>query len=103
MEAHNLTFKIAIVKGFAHFRPAGYVEDLVSRGTINGDWIELRRKYSTPAKPALRGLGDVVAAVAQPIARMIDGRLGTDLENCPGCKADQETLNKLLPFPPARG
>lgn len=45
-----------------------------------------------------RGAGDVVAAVAQPIAAAIDKIAGTDLVNCRGCKKRQETLNRLLPL-----
>ena len=41
-----------------------------------------------------RGLGDVVEAVAKPIARMIDRVAGTDIEHCPGCARRRETLNK---------
>jgi hypothetical protein len=47
--------------------------------------------------PAARGLGDAVAAVAQPIARAIDRALGTNLQNCGVCKQRQEALNKLVP------
>jgi hypothetical protein len=45
-----------------------------------------------------RGLGDVVATVAQPIARTIDRIAGTDIQNCPGCKQRRETLNRKIPF-----
>lgn len=45
-----------------------------------------------------RGLGDVVAGVAQPVAKLIDGTLGTDLQNCPGCHGRQEWLNEAVPF-----
>lgn len=48
--------------------------------------------------PELRGLGDAVAVVAQPIARMIDAAFGTNVQGCGGCKARQEKLNKALPF-----
>jgi hypothetical protein len=57
-----------------------------------------------PASPApLRGLGDAVAVVAQPIARMIDltaATIGvrTNVAGCGGCKARQAALNKALPF-----
>ena len=48
--------------------------------------------------PELRGLGDAVAMVAQPIARAIDSALGTNVAGCGGCKARQAALNKVLPF-----
>ena len=47
----------------------------------------------------MRGAGDIVAAVAQPVVRMIDGAFGTDLANCSGCKDRRDWLNKKLPFP----
>ena len=47
----------------------------------------------------LEGVGDVVAAVAQPVARAIDGAFGTDLANCSGCKDRRAWLNKKMPFP----
>ena len=46
----------------------------------------------------MQGVGDIVAAVAEPIARVIDGAFGTDLANCPGCKARQDWLNKKMPL-----
>jgi hypothetical protein len=46
----------------------------------------------------MRGAGDVVAAVAQPVARMIDRVSGTNLQNCGGCKRRQETLNRKFPM-----
>lgn len=45
-----------------------------------------------------RGLGDVVAAVAQPVTKLIDSTLGTDLQNCGGCPGRQEWLNAAVPF-----
>jgi hypothetical protein len=42
---------------------------------------------------AVRGLGDLVAKVAKPIAKAI----GKD-PNCPGCKKRQEKLNALVPL-----
>jgi hypothetical protein len=49
-----------------------------------------------PAK--LRGLGDAVAVVAQPIARAIDAVAGTNIQGCGGCKKRQEFLNAAVPF-----
>lgn len=39
------------------------------------------------------GLGNIVAAVAQPVARTIDRILGTNVANCGGCKQMQTNLN----------
>lgn len=43
------------------------------------------------------GLGDLVATVAQPIARAIDAVAGTNIKGCGGCKKRQEALNRLVP------
>lgn len=40
-------------------------------------------------------LGDMVAAVAQPIARAADAVLGTSVANCGGCKSRQAKLNSV--------
>ena len=44
------------------------------------------------------GLGDVVAKVAQPVAKAVDRVAGTDLQNCGGCKDRQKKLNQLFPL-----
>jgi len=49
-------------------------------------------------KPIARGLGDVIARVAQPIARIIDTLTAGNLSNCGGCKNRQEKLNQMFPF-----
>ena len=41
------------------------------------------------------GLGDVVAAVAQPIARAVDRVAGTNLKGCQGCAKRREKLNRI--------
>jgi hypothetical protein len=51
-----------------------------------------------PKHPGLRGFGDVVALIAQPIAGGIDRVLGTNIKNCQGCQGRQAKLNRLLPF-----
>lgn len=43
------------------------------------------------------GLGDLVAKVAQPIAKAIDAVAGTNVQGCGGCKKRQEALNRFLP------
>ena len=51
------------------------------------------------ARPTF-GLGDAVAAVAQPIARAIDRVTGTNLAGCGGCTGPggrKEALNALVP------
>ena len=49
----------------------------------------------------MRGLGDAVHAVANPIARAIDAVAGTDIQHCKGCVGDggrRDRLNKAVPF-----
>jgi hypothetical protein len=49
---------------------------------------------------SIRGAGDLVAAVAQPIAGAIDyvTRGKTKLKGCSACAKRKEMLNHLLPF-----
>ena len=42
--------------------------------------------------------GDVVAAVAQPIAWAIDKLAGTNVSGCSGCARRRNNLNKKFPF-----
>lgn len=46
----------------------------------------------------LRGLGDLIEAVAKPIARAIDAIAGTDIEHCEGCESRRQAANRLVPF-----
>ena len=53
-------------------------------------------KWPRPRK--LRGLGDAVAVVANPIALGIDAILGTQISNCGGCRKRQDALNRAMPL-----
>jgi len=44
----------------------------------------------------IRGLGDVVAVVAQPIAKAIDRVAGTKIQGCNSCQRRREKLNQLI-------
>ena len=55
-------------------------------------------EYAKIVKGNPSGLGDMVHKIAQPIARTIDGALGTDLQNCGGCKNRRAALNRMFPF-----
>lgn len=48
---------------------------------------------STPPPAKMRGLGDLVAKIADPIAKAIN----LDKAKC-GCAARQQRLNELVPF-----
>lgn len=54
-------------------------------------------KYARQQKKK-EGLGDVVHSVAQPIAKAIDGILGTNIQGCGGCQKRRRTLNEIFPF-----
>jgi hypothetical protein len=41
------------------------------------------------------GLGDLVHAVAQPIAKAIDAVAGTSIASCGGCAKRRDALNRL--------
>lgn len=43
------------------------------------------------------GLGDAVAVVAQPIARMVDKLTGSKLATCTPCSLRHSFLNRLVP------
>ncbi len=50
-----------------------------------------------PNSPKSFGLGDAVAALANPIAKAIDAVVGTKIVGCGGCAQRQAALNKMLP------
>jgi hypothetical protein len=86
-------------------RPEGYVKAVQESGFLrdgfyyleNHEWEMLQRHYLVASKAKPRGLGDVVAKFAKPIARTIDRVAGTNLENCTPCKKRQEKLNQMFP------
>lgn len=45
-----------------------------------------------------KGLGDVVHAVAQPVAKALDRVAGTALVDCESCSQRRERLNAKFPF-----
>jgi len=46
----------------------------------------------------LRGLGDVVHAIALPVAKKIDWAFKTHLVECKECEKRREQLNKAVPL-----
>jgi hypothetical protein len=46
----------------------------------------------------IRGLGDLVHNIAQPIAWAIDKTLGTNVQGCWSCGGRRDVLNKVVPF-----
>lgn len=51
-------------------------------------------KVSLLESVAKRQFGDVVAIVAQPIARKIDRVMGTRIQHCGGCQQRREAMNE---------
>ena len=62
-----------------------------------GTWILAWGAWGDCDGPKQFGLGDLVASVAQPIARGIDAVAGTKIAGCGGCAQRQAALNKLVP------
>lgn len=55
------------------------------------------RTINRSLDPKPIGAGDVVAAVAQPIAAVIDWALWTDILNCSSCEERRKKWNKMMP------
>jgi hypothetical protein len=45
-----------------------------------------------------RGIGDVVATVARPVARALDAIAGTQWTGCAACQKRRAAMNRFLPF-----
>lgn len=75
-------------------RPEGYLADVMEKGTVNGEFLELPdeayRQLCYKYEP--RGAGDVIARILHPLAKVVG------LENCGGCKDRQDALNKAFPL-----
>lgn len=79
--------------------PSGYMEDCLARGKVEGDFLVLKEGdyVALRLKHSPRGLGDQAARILKPVARLLDGVLGTDLEHCPACAERQAWLNETFP------
>jgi len=51
--------------------------------------------YAPPSDRKIRGAGDLVHFLAQPVAKAIDAMAGTNLQTCAGCKRRREKLNQI--------
>lgn len=97
---------IARLQAAAKGRPEGWLPAVLAFGTVTGEVVEfdpeeyafVLAEFGPLAGP--RGLGDVVARLAQPIARGVDALAGTKLANCGGCARRQAALNDAFPFSP---
>jgi hypothetical protein len=105
---------ITMIDKMAPLRPAGYKEEILQAGEVKDgavwvDWqtyLRLLQKYSPNSKapspklqhPPMKGMGDAVEKLAQPIAKVIDKVLGTNVQGCGGCAKRKQWLNKAIPF-----
>ena len=65
---------------------------------IDGRYVEVtQEEFLAPPPEKPRGLGDIVAIFAEPIARASDAVLGTKLVGCNACAERRAALNKLVP------
>lgn len=88
----------------AHYPPAFRAAALAA-ATVSPEEIAIppavlaamRARFRLQRPPRPFGLGDAVAAVAQPIARALDAVAGTSLAGCQPCKQRRAALNKALP------
>ena len=55
-------------------------------------------RVTIKGKTPHNGLGDIVARIAQPIARAIDSVAGTSFRKCGGCAKRKAWLNKKVPL-----
>lgn len=68
---------------------------------LNNEEFEDNICHNTPncvCTEAVRGMGDVVHMVLNPIAGFIDNLAGTNLQGCGGCAQRQADLNKAMPL-----
>ena len=82
-------------------RPAAFVDWIMELGKHDGKVLAIERELYEKALQEFKltrpGLGDQVATVAQPIARVVDRIIGTKLRKCGGCASRQDRLNAALP------
>lgn len=55
------------------------------------------KTLETPAPAKSFGLGDAVAVVAQPVAKVIDAVAGTHVATCIPCKNRRKSWNDAIP------
>jgi hypothetical protein len=93
-----MKLSMRLLKAKQAHRPPGYLGDVLSRAhRVEGDDVFLSENAYISLCHRYRhmGLGDLVAAVAQPIARAIDAAAGTKLAECGGCKKRRAALNRI--------
>jgi len=100
-----MRIRISSIKERARFKGAEYLQDVMSRGVVIGAYLEMQeddykwlvQKYAK-AGTQIRGVGDIVHKIAQPIAKVIDRIAGTNVAGCGGCAQRREKLNEVFPI-----
>jgi hypothetical protein len=104
---------VAVAKGFTYIHPVtGQVfnrhaimvlHDEVSKFckangfTLNNEEFDdniCRNTANIVCTEGMRGAGDAVHQILNPIAKLVDDTLGTNLQGCSGCYKRQNEMNK---------
>ncbi|MCX7915043.1 MAG: hypothetical protein N3A53_01900 [Verrucomicrobiae bacterium] len=119
-----IKLRISAIKAQASHRPRGYVDDVLSRGKVQGDWLhiepedywELRRKYGAKAavqkrwlwlarlisklrRPRDRGVGDTIERIIRPVGGQAYKELHRFVTGKPcRCAHRQAKLNSAFPY-----
>ncbi len=78
----------------------------MAAGTVDNGFLsidhdkleEIVRRFTPERVKPVKGLGDLIYKVANPIAKAIDSVAGTNVQSCGGCAKRREKLNQLVPF-----
>ena len=78
----------------------------MTAGTVDNGFLsidhdkleEIVRRFTPERVKPVKGLGDLIYKVANPIAKAIDSVAGTNVQGCGGCAKRREKLNQLMPF-----
>jgi len=103
---HMVKISIQHIEDCRLNRPVGYADALIEAGDIQGDWLLIEKdaleaivkKFTPERLQSVKGLGDLVHKIANPIARAIDSVAGTNIQGCGGCAKRREQLNKAIPI-----
>lgn len=86
----------AAIRAVAEVTPRGLKIPVLDYRRIGRAHYVIRRG-PPPTAPKPRGLGDLVATLAEPIAAASDKLLGTHLVGCQSCAERRAALNRLIP------
>ncbi len=103
---NGLTYKHEVTGGVFTHPNVSHLREVVAKHCVanglhlNNDEFEDNLCRNTPncvCTEGIRGAGDLVHMVLNPVAKVIDSIAGTNLQGCAGCAQRQDTLNKILP------